>query len=67
MHTALTQELIDTGRLDAEALNRRTPQGRFGTPEEVADLTFFLASDQAAYITGQVVGVDGGWTAYGYL
>lgn len=67
VHSALTQELIDSGRLDAEALNRRTPQGRFGTSEEVADLAFFLASDQAAYITGQVVGVDGGWTANGYL
>ena len=67
VHTALTQELIETGRLDAEALNRRTPMGRFGTPEEVADLAVFLASDQARFITGQTVGVDGGWSANGYL
>jgi NAD(P)-dependent dehydrogenase (short-subunit alcohol dehydrogenase family) len=67
VHTALTQELIETGRLDAEALNRRTPMGRFGTPEEVTDLAFFLASDQARFITGQTVGVDGGWSANGYL
>lgn len=67
VHTALTQELIETGRLDAEALNHRTPLGRFGTPEEVADLAWFLASDQSRFITGQVVGVDGGWSANGYL
>ncbi|NVF15496.1 3-oxoacyl-ACP reductase FabG [Vreelandella maris] len=67
VHTDLTHELIKTGRLDAEALNRRTPLGRFGTPEEVADLAWFLASDQSRFITGQVVGVDGGWSANGYL
>ncbi len=38
----------------------RTPLGRFGTTEEVANAVAFLASDEAAYITGQVLAVDGG-------
>lgn len=36
------------------------PLGRYGTPDEVADLAVFLASDKAQYITGQVINIDGG-------
>jgi len=55
--TELTQSLPDA--LKAE-LTARTPLGRFGTAEEIADAVAFLASDEAAFITGQVLAVDGG-------
>ena len=46
-------------------IERRTPAARFGTAEEVARVATFLASDDASYITGSCVTVDGGWVAYG--
>ena len=67
IETALVDELVRAGRLDAELLKKRTPLGRFGKPREIADLALFLASDHAEFITGQAVVADGGWTANGYL
>ncbi|MDR3134097.1 MAG: SDR family oxidoreductase, partial [Prevotellaceae bacterium] len=49
-----------TKDLDENALKTLVPLGRFGTPEEVAALVGFLASDQAGYITGEVVSINGG-------
>ncbi|WP_024989415.1 3-oxoacyl-ACP reductase FabG [Segatella albensis] len=49
-----------TKDLDETELKKLIPMGRFGKPEEVASLAGFLASDEAAYITGQVVQVNGG-------
>jgi 3-oxoacyl-[acyl-carrier protein] reductase len=45
---------------DKEAINRLVPMKRAGTAEEVAELAAFLASDRAAYITGQVISINGG-------
>lgn len=49
-----------TKDLPQEELVKLIPAGRFGKPEEVADLVAFLASDKAAYITGQVISINGG-------
>jgi 3-oxoacyl-[acyl-carrier protein] reductase len=55
--TELTENLPDD--LKAQLIER-TPLGRFGTTEEIASAVAFLASDEASYITGQVLAVDGG-------
>jgi 3-oxoacyl-[acyl-carrier protein] reductase len=55
--TELTKDLPEA--LMAE-ITARTPLGRFGTVEEIADAVAFLASDEARFITGQVLAVDGG-------
>lgn len=42
---------------------RKTPMGRMGKPEEIAALVDFLVSPEAAYISGQIIGIDGGYSA----
>lgn len=54
-------DMVD-GLNEAE-LTKTIPLGRFGEPEEVADLVGFLASDNAAYITGQCISINGGLLA----
>lgn len=49
-----------TAELDQEMIKKMVPLGRIGKPEEVASLVSFLASKEAAYITGQVISINGG-------
>jgi 3-oxoacyl-[acyl-carrier protein] reductase len=60
---AVAPGIIDTGMSEgvfgAEAIKQLVPMRRAGKPEEVADLVAFLASDQAAYISGQVISING--------
>jgi 3-oxoacyl-[acyl-carrier protein] reductase len=46
-----------------QSLIKRIPLRRIGTPRDIADAALFLASDEAAYITGQCLYVCGGWSA----
>jgi 3-oxoacyl-[acyl-carrier protein] reductase len=55
--TDLTRDLPDSLQ---QQLLAQTPLGRFGTPEEIANAAAFLVSDEAAFITGHVLAVDGG-------
>ena len=55
--TAMVEKLPEDARSNILA---RIPMGRFGTPEDVAEAVFFLSSPQSSYITGQVIGIDGG-------
>jgi 3-oxoacyl-[acyl-carrier protein] reductase len=60
---AVAPGIIDTGMIegsfDAEAIKRLVPMQRAGQPQEVAELVAFLASDKAAYISGQVISING--------
>jgi len=60
---AVAPGVIDTGMIegvfDAEAIKKIVPMQRAGKPEEVAELVAFLASDAAAYISGQVISING--------
>jgi NAD(P)-dependent dehydrogenase (short-subunit alcohol dehydrogenase family) len=60
---ALAPTLIDTGMLGTLTTDFRhvIPVGRYGTPQEVADLAAFLCSAHAGYITGEVVDINGGY------
>jgi 2-keto-3-deoxy-L-fuconate dehydrogenase len=62
---SLRERLSATGDFDEawNTFNARQPMGRFGTPEEVAALAVYLATDEATFVTGQCHIIDGGWTA----
>ena len=51
---------MSEGAFDTEKIKKLVPMQRAGRPEEVADLVAFLTSEQAAYISGQVISINGG-------
>ena len=66
IQTALVEDLIHRGALDVDVITRRTPLNRLGSPQEVAEMALFLASDCAAFVTGHAMVADGGFTANGF-
>lgn len=63
--TEMVETLRREGKLDYDAISARTPQRRLAEPEEIAPAYVFLASDEARFVTGEAIGVDGGWMAFG--
>jgi NAD(P)-dependent dehydrogenase (short-subunit alcohol dehydrogenase family) len=66
IHSDITAGLSQRGLLDLGALRRRIPQGDLGKAEDIAAATVFMVSDDACYMTGSTLTVDGGWLAYGF-
>jgi NAD(P)-dependent dehydrogenase (short-subunit alcohol dehydrogenase family) len=69
---AVLPGMIDVAGKDRAVMNMsdqrligRTPARRLGRPDEVGKLVCYLALDDAAFVSGAVISIDGGWTAYG--
>jgi len=65
--TEMTRRNIAAGNVNEEQIKARIPLGRLAQPRDVADAVLFLLGQQAGFITGQSLYVDGGWLAYGYF
>ncbi|WAC54569.1 SDR family NAD(P)-dependent oxidoreductase [Gordonia sp. SL306] len=58
--TPMLRKTVDSGMFDVDTQIAKTPVGRIGQPEDVAATCAFLVSEEAGYITGQIIGVNGG-------
>ena len=63
--TGIALKAAAGGAFSRADVERRTPMGRLAEPSEVARVAVFVASDDAGFITGSHITVDGGWVAYG--
>jgi 2-hydroxycyclohexanecarboxyl-CoA dehydrogenase len=59
--TPMMRRPIESGAMDVDAVIARAPLGRLGTPDDIAVACAFLCSEEAGYITGQQINVNGGW------
>ena len=67
IRTELVQDIIDRGILDTESIENRTPLGRLGEVGDLEGMAVYLASEESSFMTGSIITLDGGWTAYGYI
>jgi NAD(P)-dependent dehydrogenase (short-subunit alcohol dehydrogenase family) len=67
IRSKMNENMIARGLLDLNAIERRTPMGRRGEASELVGAIKFLCSDEASYITGTTITIDGGWDAYSFL
>ncbi|MGB7988478.1 MAG: SDR family oxidoreductase [Candidatus Methylophosphatis roskildensis] len=63
IRTAMTASRLDGNETYRKAMVGGTPLGSVGTPDQVASVIAFLCSDDASYVAGQIIAVDGGWLA----
>lgn len=63
--TPLTEGLMKDGKIDANRIRKRTPMGKLGRPEDIAEAMVFLCSERARFITTVTLPVDGGYCAWG--
>ncbi|MGE0822774.1 MAG: SDR family NAD(P)-dependent oxidoreductase [Candidatus Binatia bacterium] len=66
VRTDLIDRLAAEGKLTLRDLEKRTPQRRLGSGADIAKAVRYVASDDAGFMTGEVLVIDGGWTAFGY-
>ncbi|MCW1930994.1 SDR family oxidoreductase [Pararhodobacter zhoushanensis] len=64
VRTPMVAALEAAGKADLRAVRRRIPMGRLARADEMASVIGFLASDKARYVTGAILGVDGGWMSF---
>lgn len=66
IRTDLIDQLARDGKLALNDLEQRTPQRRLGSGQDIANAVRFVASEDAGFMTGEALVIDGGWSAFGF-